>query len=392
MANKIKQFNDLLDKIGEAETLSTCNPVYGESLLELIGNQYRFESYVWKGGEAILIKAYDLLLRRLVAIKCALPYMQGEGKRNIFIESAIGVAKKFKVISENDYKQRFLRGAMIQAELQTEISRPGIKKFGIIPAILETSEYPLFVVMEYIDGQDSLTWAKRRTFADIINLFRRVLLFVDENIHGYGVVHSDLKPANIMVREPGWPVVVDFTICKDRKKPEDNVTRIGHRGLGTPFFSSPQVLYDSAKRSIQDDIFALGRSFYCMVARRPPEDVEPGNLVALKDIVGTDDVVHVYMKATALEPDKRYTTIKPFLVDLEATMKRLDIMPMDSPMDTKASQSLKRLHKTMRFAPKKRLTKRELIDLLYEIDFSDVKHPELVKKLMEFLLTGLEHF
>jgi tRNA A-37 threonylcarbamoyl transferase component Bud32 len=87
--------------------------------------------------------------------------------------------------------------------------------------------------------------------------------------HAAGVVHRDVKPANIMLTDsaPGLRVM-DFGISKVRDEPTD-ATRTG-QVLGTPRYMAPEQLTDGAAISGATDVYALGAVIFEMIAGRPP--------------------------------------------------------------------------------------------------------------------------
>ncbi|MDQ1346823.1 MAG: eukaryotic-like serine/threonine-protein kinase, partial [Acidobacteriota bacterium] len=108
----------------------------------------------------------------------------------------------------SDRERRFRSEVRILASLE----HPGIARF------LEGGELPggtLFLALEYVDGQDILTFANQRGLAtdERVRLVVEVLGAV-AYAHEQGVVHRDLKPANIMIRDDGTVKVLDFGLAK----------------------------------------------------------------------------------------------------------------------------------------------------------------------------------
>jgi eukaryotic-like serine/threonine-protein kinase len=133
--------------------------------------------------------------------------------------------------------------------------------------------------------------------------------------HSFGIVHRDVKPANLMLLPGGAPKLLDFGIAKIAEAP-------GHWSLpghvvGTPLYMSPeQALGESV--DARSDIFALGAVLYFLLTGHPPfaaatiphillrvlhEDPLPVSL-----LVGglPEDVEYVVARATAKSPQHRY--------------------------------------------------------------------------------------
>jgi serine/threonine protein kinase len=92
--------------------------------------------------------------------------------------------------------------------------------------------------------------------------------------HGQGVVHCDLKPANVLFDEAGTAYVADFGIAHVS---EDMMTRLVHTGtgmvMGTVRYMAPEQL-DGVRDDPRVDVYALGALLYEMLAGRPYLDFE----------------------------------------------------------------------------------------------------------------------
>lgn len=202
-----------------------------------IGN-YRVLSEVGAGGMAVVYKAIQEPLGRLVAIKA--------------LKSTIAMDSQFAV--------RFEREAHFMASLQHE------NILHVVDFVKDGNS--MYIVMEYVQGIDlydllELSPILPAEEAAIVALqIARALDYA----HFRGIIHRDIKPANIMLSHQGEVKLMDFGIARDDKL--SDLTETG-TGLGTPSYMSPeQILGD--KLDFRSDIFSVGIVLYQMVTGQKP--------------------------------------------------------------------------------------------------------------------------
>lgn len=202
----------------------------GYEILETIG----------AGGQSVVVRARQISLDRIVAIKIVRPAAE--------------------VDSSN--VERFLREARLIAQLEHEgIVR--VYDFGRVDG-------RFYLVMEYVRG---------RTIHEIVSNggpvavdkalaiaaeVARILAF----LHRRRLVHRDIKPHNIMVADGGRVKLLDFGLAKPLLA-DAQITQEGF-GLGTPSYMSPEQLVDARKVDIRTDLYGLGATLYLMLTGRPP--------------------------------------------------------------------------------------------------------------------------
>jgi RNA polymerase sigma factor (sigma-70 family) len=129
-----------------------------------------------------------------------------------------------------------------------------------------------FLAMEYIDGENLQSRLKRATFdaGGALNVVRDVARAV-AYAHEQGVVHCDLKPANVLMDRAGRVVVSDFGFAQ-MLTAERKTSHVGYAVGGTAGYLAPELLYPERPHvSPLADIYSLGALLHALLAGRPPE-------------------------------------------------------------------------------------------------------------------------
>ena len=208
-----------------------------------------------------------------------------------------------------EWESRFL----LEARAAGRLSHPGIVS---IYDVGTASDGRPFIVMELVDGEslDAVRqWPGLPPLDRMVEWTDQVAQALD-TAHRSGVIHRDVKPANILVGDDGRARIADFGIARVS---ESELTRDG-TFVGSPAFAAPEQLC-GAKVDGRADVFALAAVFYLLTTGRRPfegDDIpsivyavchlapEPPGLGALIDAV--------ILKALAKSPDDRYATALEF--------------------------------------------------------------------------------
>lgn len=168
------------------------------------------------------------------------------------------VIKTFKVTNqENLFKE---------AHLAARVNSPHV--VGVIDAGIEEGIH--FVVQHYVDGIDLselIQFAQQLHRKPPINLVCKIMMDAAWGlhvIHQAGVIHRDVKPANLFLGGDGLVSVGDFGIALDLVKEDYNETL-----SGTPMFMAPE-LWNHQKLDRFTDIYALGATGHLLATGRPP--------------------------------------------------------------------------------------------------------------------------
>ena len=177
------------------------------------------------------------------------------------------------------YLPRVEEWAWRELEVMLRVRRMGVVKVAGYGEWPDRSPLFLFIAMEYVEGPQLYAWARRhqptaRRVAEVLRYLARQLV----RVHGAGVVHRDVKGANVLVRQAnGRPVLVDFGLGTYAGAPE--VT--GPLVPGTALYRSPEALRFRRERqqgeryvaSARDDLWALGVVLYWLLTGAYPFDV-----------------------------------------------------------------------------------------------------------------------
>jgi serine/threonine protein kinase len=205
--------------------------------------RYEIVRELGKGAMGIVYLAKDPLIGRLVALKT--------------IRTARGDEEETK-----EFQQRFVR----EAQAAGILNHPAIVTVHDIGQ--DEPSGVSFIAMEYVEGnnlKEILAQGRPLTFDDIGEIVAQVADALDF-AHSKGIVHRDVKPANIILVEGNRAKITDFGIAKIASGA--NLTTTG-QFLGTPNYMAPEQIR-GAPVDGRTDIFSLGICLYECLTRRKP--------------------------------------------------------------------------------------------------------------------------
>lgn len=172
-----------------------------------------------------------------------------------------------------DFFERFLKEGRIIASLR----HPHIVTIFDIG----TADELVYIAMEYVDGGDLRNKIENRLAPvrglDLLSKVGQAL----EYAHKKGIVHRDVKPANILFRSDGTPLLSDFGIAKDFTV-DNELTSTGTI-LGSPFYMSPEQA-EGLPVDGRTDIYSLGVIFYEMLTGQKPYEGDSAIKVIMQHI------------------------------------------------------------------------------------------------------------
>ena len=269
---------------------------YEKYIGQVFDNRYKLENIIGVGGMAVVYKAIDMLMRRVVAVKIL----------------------RDDISADEPSVQRFINESKAVAML----SHPNIVNIYDV-SVRDDVKY---IVMEYIEGITLKSYMTRRevlSFKEVVGYTIQILRAL-EHAHQKGIVHRDIKPQNIMLLRDGVIKVMDFGIAK---LPNAETVTMTDKAIGTVYYISPEQASGEAIDA-RSDLYSLGVLMYEMSSGRLPFDADSPVSVALKQVndtpvlpreinskipVGLEQII---MNAMEKKPELRYQNAEQMLGQL----------------------------------------------------------------------------
>jgi serine/threonine protein kinase len=164
-------------------------------------------------------------------------------------------------MSQDEQFQRFIREFTLLADID-DPSTAGIYDFRASPNYC-------FMAMEYFPaGHLGVRMQSELAPEQALTLIEEVAHGL-QIIHAAGLIHLDLKPGNIMLREDGSVALIDFGISQSTKSGQESTVRPVEGVVGTPYYMSPEQA-DGNATDERSDLYALGIMLYEMLMGKKP--------------------------------------------------------------------------------------------------------------------------
>lgn len=271
--------------------------------LNLIGQtlgDFQIETELGRGGMAVVYRARQITLDRIVALKVLPPELS----------------------YDTNYITRFRHEARSVARLEHP---------HIVPIFeIGESQNLHYIAMKYVEGRTLKELVRAEgslPLQRVVDLLSQVAQALDY-AHRLGVIHRDIKPSNIMVTNEGWVYLTDFGLARGVGG-STGLTMTG-TVMGTPEYMSPEQAQGVSNIGPATDIYALGVVLYelltgafpfqadtpmaMLAARllqtpRPPRDVRGDLPMPVEDVI---------MRALARNPDARYDSASALVAALRS--------------------------------------------------------------------------
>lgn len=138
-----------------------------------------------------------------------------------------------------------------------------------------------FLVMEYVDGRDLQSWTAAQLDAGSRPPWRETCRMIAEAAaglaaaHECGIVHRDVKPANLMRCGDGTVKVLDWGLVRFTSDDAFEIQTSADADVGTFAYMSPEQVADPRKADARSDLYSLGCTFFFLLTGRPPFHTHP---------------------------------------------------------------------------------------------------------------------
>ena len=274
--------------------------------------KYNIMSELGRGATAVVYLGEDQFNDRKVAIKVVTPD-EGMGEEE---------ARRFEKLFLNE------------AAMVGKMSHPNI--VGVYDAVIEGENR--YIVMEYVGGGSLKKFCTETNLLPVrqavLIIFKacRALDYAFQN----GVIHRDIKSANILLSERDDIKISDFGTAQISHATHTQIDGF----VGSPAYMAPEQINEEPP-SVQTDIYSLGVTMYELLAGRLP--FQAANSVAMINKILNDtatplkkirpdipdELVAIVEKAMARDPSKRYPAWYAMARDLADTFPQLEKYPFE---------------------------------------------------------------
>ncbi len=274
--------------------------------------KFEIQEQLGQGGMGVVYRAWDTKMERLVALKTISP----------------------DKATRADFLKRFRKEALSAGRLD----HPNI----VTVYEFDEQEDVCYIAMQFLEGSDLENLLISPRWEQEFTIFRRldILIQVCRGLgyaHRHGVIHRDVKPANIIILADGTPKIVDFGIARLGEGTSATQGMV----LGTAPYMAPEQI-EGRLVDERVDVFAMGVVAYRMFARRFP--FEANNISGILYKIVHDppppfsahladyppELERIVLTALAKDRDQRYRTMEEMEFDIQGLLSSLNSSQVSS--------------------------------------------------------------
>lgn len=299
-----------------------------------INDRYQIIRTIGEGGMANVYLAHDLILDRDVAVKI----LRGD------------------LADDEKFVRRFQREAIAASSL----SHPNIVEMYDVGE--DDGKY--YIVMEYVEGKTLKSLVKKRgalTLPEVIDIMTQLTSAI-ACAHDSNIIHRDIKPQNVLIKEDGIVKITDFGIAMALNSNELTQT---NSVMGSVHYLPPEQA-NGKGATIKSDIYSLGIVMFELLTGTLPFKGDNAVEIAIKQMKNKipsvcdineqipQSVENIILKACAKNPKNRYNNVQEMYKDIETCLdedrinERIYVYPyseLEEVEDTKELKNIKDIKK-----------------------------------------------
>ncbi len=204
----------------------------------LVAGRFRIEDELGRGGAGVVYRALDVLTGQRVALK--------------LLDSSDGID---------------IERLLVEGRLLARVAHPNVAR--VVASGTQENGQP-FLAMEWLDGVDLATYQRGAPVPPLTAiLIAAQIADALAAVHAQGIVHRDVKPANVrIVEEFAHPIakLIDFGVATG----PGEIDYAGESLIGTPAYMSPEQSRREGRIDRRADLYSLGATLFEMIAGRTP--------------------------------------------------------------------------------------------------------------------------
>lgn len=280
----------------------------------LLNDKYKITRILGQGGFGITYLATHIQLNKEFAIKeCFVSNWCVRDRNQVYAQER---HKK----SFEEFKKKFLREAQILARFEHE-------------NIVKVTDYfdqnnTVYFIMEFVDGESLQDLIKDKGVFEEDSAIKIVLKLASciKFLHSKDILHRDITPNNILIKNDGELVLIDFGAAREMAG-----NQMPHTVIQTPGYAPIEQYNPNSEKGYYIDIYSIGATLYNLLTGQRPT---PARERVVQDILAhpqslnpkiSDRTSRVIVKALAVRHYHRYQSIGEFISALSPTLNNIEI-------------------------------------------------------------------